>query len=84
NNMRERFKVPSGLGRMRAPTLAPPGTVGIRGLIDMSVFFLPPPMMATLITVFGVLFYLADTIATALARNVDPRLGAGSQEAVYA
>ena len=41
-------------------------------------------LMATLITVFGVLFYLADTIATALARNVDPRLGAGSQEAVYA
>ena len=73
-----------GIGRMLARTLVPPRTVGISGLIDMSVYFLHPPMMATLITVFGVLFYLADTLATALARNVDPRLEAGSQEAVYA
>jgi peptide/nickel transport system permease protein len=73
-----------GIGRMLARTLVPPRTVGVGGLIDMNVYFLHPPLMAALLPIFGLLFYLADSIATAMARNVDPRLEASSQqEAVY-
>jgi hypothetical protein len=69
---------------MLARTLVPPRTVGVGGLIDMTVYFLHPPLMAALLPIFGLLFYLADSIATAMARNVDPRLDASSQqEAVY-
>ena len=73
-----------GIGRMLARTLVPPRTVGVDGLIDMTIYFLFPPMMAALLTIFGFLFYLFDTTATAMARHVDPRLEAASQEeAVY-
>ncbi len=73
-----------GIGRMLARTLVPPNVVGPGGLIDLTVYFLHPPLMAALLPVFGLLFYLVDTLATALARGVDPRLGAAAaEEAAY-
>ncbi len=71
-----------GIGRMLARTLVPPSTVGPRGLLDVGVYFLWPPLMAALLPLFGLLFYLVDTLASALARRVDPRLGA-PEEVTY-
>ena len=71
-----------GIGRMLARTLVSPNTVGPGGLLDMTVYFLHPPLMAALLPLFGLLFYLVDTIASALARRVDPRMDA-HEEVVY-
>jgi ABC-type dipeptide/oligopeptide/nickel transport system permease component len=71
-----------GIGRMLARTLVPPKLVSPGGLIDLTVYFLHPPLMAALLPLFGMLFYLVDTLASALARGVDPRLGSAAHEEV--
>lgn len=71
-----------GIGRMLARALVPPSTVGPGGLLDLTVYFLHPPLMALLLPIFGILFYLVDTLATALARGIDPRIGAAAHEEV--
>ncbi len=71
-----------GIGRMLARTLVSPSTAGPGGLHGITVYFLHPPLMAALLPLFGLLFYLVDTIASALARRVDPRMDA-HEEVVY-
>jgi len=63
-----------GLGRLLVLTLVPPRMASIGGLLDTSIFFMNPPLIAALLVVFGLLFLLADSISTGMARVVDPRL----------
>lgn len=63
-----------GVGRMLVQTLVPPTISTLGGLADTSAYFMNPPMVAGLLVVFAFLFLLADTLATGLARLVDPRL----------
>ncbi len=63
-----------GVGRMLVQTLVPPTIAGLGGLADTSAYFMNPPIIAGLLVVFALWFLLADTLATGLARMVDPRL----------
>ncbi len=63
-----------GLGRLLAFTLLPPATATVMGLTGSRPVFLYPPLIAALLTAFGLLFLAADTIAAIAARAVDPRL----------
>jgi peptide/nickel transport system permease protein len=69
-----------GLGRLLALTLVPPRFSSVGGLLDTSVYFLDPPLVAALLVVFGLLFLLADSIASGLARASDPRLRLAEEE----
>lgn len=61
-----------GIGRLLAQSLIPSGTnVGL-----LAPEFLHPPLVATVLTVFGALFLLADLAASVSIRVVDPRLRA--------
>lgn len=72
-----------GLGRLLAFTLLPPASATVIGLTGERPVFLYPPLMAALITVFGLLFLVADTIATGAARVADPRLRKPELEQSY-
>jgi peptide/nickel transport system permease protein len=72
-----------GLGRMLVQTLVPPSMSTPGGHADLSVFLLYPPLVAALLVVFALLFLLADTLASGLARAVDPRLRAAEEEALH-
>jgi ABC-type dipeptide/oligopeptide/nickel transport system permease subunit/outer membrane protein assembly factor BamB len=64
-----------GLGRLFAQSLIPSGTnVGL-----LSPEFLHPPIVTTVVVVFAALFLLADLIASAATRLVDPRLSSGEE-----
>lgn len=69
-----------GLGRLLAFTLLPPSSATAIGLSGEKPVFLHPPLVAALITVFGLLFLAADTLAGGAARAVDPRLRAPELE----
>lgn len=69
-----------GLGRQLVLTLVPPRLSGIGGLLDTSIFFLNPPLVAGLLVVFALLFLLVDTIASTLAQVFDPRLRTAEAE----
>ena len=69
-----------GLGRMLALTLVPPRISSVGGLLDTSVFFLDPPLVAALLMVFGLFFLLADSLSSGLGRLVDPRLRVAEEE----
>lgn len=72
-----------GLGRLLAFTLLPPATATMIGLSDAKPVFLHPPLVAALITVFSLLFLLADTTAASAARAVDPRLRKPELEQIH-
>jgi ABC-type dipeptide/oligopeptide/nickel transport system permease component len=74
-----------GIGGMLVRTLVPPNVVGsLSGFTNVSVYFLNPPLLSLLLVLFGLLFYLVDTLASLLARWVDPRLeSAGPEEPSY-
>ncbi len=63
-----------GLGQLLAFTLLPSTTATVMGLSGSRPVFLYPPLVAALLTVFGLLFLAADTIAALTVRAVDPRL----------
>lgn len=69
-----------GLGRLLVQALVPPRVSTIGGLVDQTVFFLNPPLVAALLVVFAFLFLLADTLASGLARVVDPRISQAQEE----
>jgi peptide/nickel transport system permease protein len=70
-----------GIGGMLVRTLVPPRVVAsLAGFSDVSVYFLNPPILSLLLVIFSLLFYLVDTLASLLARRVDPRLESGNQE----
>jgi peptide/nickel transport system permease protein len=61
-----------GLGSMLAHTLIPSG-VATRSAIEHSLY-LDPPVVASVLAVFAMLFLLTDLIASVLAKSFDPRL----------
>lgn len=63
-----------GLGKMLASALTPPKIGSVGGLFGATVFFLHPPTLAALLSLFAAAFYLFDTLASGLAHRVDPRL----------
>jgi peptide/nickel transport system permease protein len=65
-----------GLGRLLALALIPPRIALTGGAGDESIYFLHPPLLAALLTVFALLFLLVDLAASLAARLADPRLGA--------
>lgn len=60
-----------GLGRLLAQTLVPPLFSNSSG----TFLFLNPEVVATVLTLFGALFLMADLLASFLVRTFDPRLG---------
>ncbi len=70
-----------GLGRMLVQTLVPPRVSSLGGMMDESIFFLNPSLVAALLVVFALLFLLADALASGLARAVDPRMEIAEEEA---
>jgi ABC-type dipeptide/oligopeptide/nickel transport system permease component len=70
-----------GLGRLLVQTLVPPRISSLGGMMDVTIFFLNPPLVAGLLVVFAFLFLLADTLASGLARMVDPRMRIVEEEA---
>jgi peptide/nickel transport system permease protein len=63
-----------GLGRLLVFTLVPPATASVSGMREATVYYLNPPLIATLLAVFTLLFMLTDLAATIATRLVDPRL----------
>ncbi len=63
-----------GLGRLLAFTLLPPSSATAIGLSGERPVFLYPPLVAALLTTFGLLFLVVDTVAASAARSADPRL----------
>ena len=72
-----------GIGRLLVKTLVPPMISSLGGLEDTSAYFLNPAMVSMLLVVFALLFLLADTFATGLARAVDPRLNVVEGESFH-
>lgn len=69
-----------GLGRLLVLTLIPPSVATVGGLSGHTLYFLHPPLVAALLSVFAFLFVLLDTLASGLARAVDPRLRLAAEE----
>jgi ABC-type dipeptide/oligopeptide/nickel transport system permease component len=72
-----------GLGRLLVQTLVPPNLSSVGGMLNTSAFFLNPPLVAGLLTIFSLLFLLADLLASATAKIVDPRLRMVEEEPVH-
>jgi ABC-type dipeptide/oligopeptide/nickel transport system permease component len=70
-----------GLGRLLALALLPPNVAAPGALIGSTAYFLHPELIAALLTVFALVFVVIDTLASTLARVVDPRLRAPAGEA---
>jgi peptide/nickel transport system permease protein len=70
-----------GLGRLLAQTLVAPDFAAPGALTGGGQFFLNPPLLAALLTVFALAFLLADALASSLARSADPRLRAAEAAA---
>jgi ABC-type dipeptide/oligopeptide/nickel transport system permease component len=68
-----------GLGRLLAFSLIAPRLAGPSAVFT-GIYFLHPPLVAALLTVFTFIFLLADTLASLIARAYDPRLRAPETE----
>ncbi len=63
-----------GLGQLLTQVLVPPKVAGAGSFFtDIGARFLNAPLLAGVMLIFGLLFYLVDTFSTALARQSDPR-----------
>ncbi len=69
-----------GLGRLLAFSLIAPRIAG-PGVVFTDIYFLHPPLVAALLTIFTFIFLCADTIASLIARASDPRLRTLEREA---
>jgi peptide/nickel transport system permease protein len=65
-----------GLGQLLALALVPSRLAGPGGAINTAAYFLHPPLVAALLTVFAALFLILDAAASLAARWADPRLRA--------
>jgi ABC-type dipeptide/oligopeptide/nickel transport system permease component len=63
-----------GLGWLLSLALVPPRIATVSGLSDISLYFLHPPLVAALLTMFTLVFLTVDAVASFAARSVDPRL----------
>jgi peptide/nickel transport system permease protein len=64
-----------GMGALLAHTLFRPQTASTLGASAGTAVYLYAPVLAGLLVAFALLFLLGDTLATALVRLIDPRLG---------
>jgi peptide/nickel transport system permease protein len=70
-----------GLGRLLASALLPPNVASAGGLTGATRNFLHPELVAAILTLFGLLFLLADLISSLATYAVDPRLRASLEAA---
>lgn len=63
-----------GLGKLLASTLLPPTVASAGGLTGAARTFLHPELVAALLTLFGLVFLLADLVSSLAVYSVDPRL----------
>lgn len=63
-----------GLGKLLASALLPPNVASAGGLTGATRNFLHPELVAAILTLFGLLFLLADLASSLAAYAVDPRL----------
>ena len=70
-----------GVGRLLASTLVPTATSAGAGA---TIYFLNPPLVAALVTVFAALFLIADLIASIVVRAFDPRVREPEPEPAHA
>lgn len=63
-----------GLGKLLASALLPPNVASAGGLAGATRNFLHPELVAAILTLFGLLFLLADLISSLAAYAIDPRL----------
>ncbi|MCC7358368.1 MAG: ABC transporter permease subunit [Anaerolineales bacterium] len=69
-----------GLGQLLAQSLFRPQTASMAVASAGPPVYLYAPVLAGLLAVFALLFLLGDTLASALVRLIDPRLGPRSGE----
>ncbi len=69
-----------GLGRLLSLTLIPPATATLQGFGSPAVYFLHPELLAAVMTVFALFFFILDTLSTGIARWVDPRIRSREQQ----
>jgi ABC-type dipeptide/oligopeptide/nickel transport system permease component len=63
-----------GIGQLLAQTLIPPATASVGGLGITTHYFLFPPLVAILLTIFAFLFVIIDSLSSTLSQIIDPRL----------
>ncbi len=63
-----------GLGKLLASALLPPNVASAGGLAGATRNFLHPELVAAILTLFGLLFLVADLISSLAAYAIDPRL----------
>lgn len=68
-----------GLGRLLALTLIPPNTSSIGGFGSQPIYFLYPELLASVITIFAITFFVIDSISSGLSLWVDPRVRKGTE-----
>jgi len=69
----------NGLGRLLSQTLIPPAVATVSRSALASPIYLYAPLVATLLTVFGLFFLITDLLASAAASAADPRLHVGAE-----
>lgn len=69
-----------GIGRLLGLALMPPKIATVSRTALSTPLYLHPPLVATLLTVFGLLFLLSDLVASAAAQAANPRLSAHVEE----
>jgi len=69
-----------GLGRLLTFALIPPNVATVAGLSGGTKYFLNPELIAAVLTVFTLIFLIADTLTSISVRLVDPRLRMHEQE----
>jgi peptide/nickel transport system permease protein len=73
----------TGIGRLLAQTLMPPAIATVSRSALVSPIYLYAPLVATLLTVFGIFFLLTDLLASISANLADPHLRALGEEAQH-
>jgi ABC-type dipeptide/oligopeptide/nickel transport system permease component len=63
-----------GLGKLLASALLPPNVASVGLLSGATRNFLHPELVAGILTLFGLLFLLADLVSSLAVYAVDPRL----------
>ncbi len=73
-----------GLGKLLASALLPPSVASVGLLAGATRNFLHPELVAGILTLFGLLFLLADLISSLAVYAVDPRLRANLEASDHA
>ena len=71
-----------GLGRLLALTLIPPSTSNVSGFGVHVIYFLYPDLLAAILAVFALIFFLVDSFFSGFILWIDPRIRALESQAL--